>query len=463
MQNIGTRIHKFDKLSPDTTNRTILLILISLFLLGPNFKIYSAYLQDLLFFFFLILYIFRKGNRFFEYSGRDIIFLAPFSVMFLSDFGKLLIGYDLESGDLLRLVTMVKLFCIAKVTFSFFPPSTKSEVFDEYSRRISKYLAISIIVTSLLGIGQFFNISIVNNIIERAYEVKDIPVSNIEAFETDNRVTSIFHGSNAFGSFSATAVFLLFFFYQAHKNFLSIAAIPLGVFALLLAGSRASVAMLVLSIFLYYCSGINFKRFAKGVVMVVLLGVALLIFVHYMGVLIGSENVYRFEEISNFFLHGQLPGSMQARLDTLSWMPKSILNNPHMVFGVSHSYASSSQFTSPDNQYVAWLLRYGIVGVSFMILWVLGVFIYLVSLRKKMKKSSEPVLFVLSKGILIFWFWMIVHGISEDTFFGSRRRELLFFLMAFIISWIHREKPQDNKGTGSSFCHIAAKQRTVCC
>ena len=377
--NIATRKDKFEY-----SKTNILLFLIFLYLVGPNIRIYNAYLQDFLFFiffFFAVLTDYR--HQMLKYSKVDIIFITPFLVVLITGFGKLLSGFELSWNDYAHLINMLKLFFIAKITLSIFNYNSNESIFLRYSKKTIKYLKISVIFISFIGFCQFFNIITINNLVDKIYKFEhQVGISNIEIFLKTNRITSIFKGFNSFGFFLASSLFLLFCLLIHKPNFTSGFAFLIGLFAFLLTNSRTSLLSFVFMCVVYYLISKESKKLSKGILFSIALIILLIFFGNYFIHLAGSENIHRLEEIKNFFIYGHLPYNLQVRLITASWLPKYVLSSRYYLFGFPNlAFFHNPNFTAPDNQYTAWLVSYGIVGFLLMVMWAFGVILYLIQLN----------------------------------------------------------------------------------
>ena len=225
------------------------------------------------------------------------------------------------------------------------------------------------------------------------------------------------------------------------RTFLSILAIPLGLWAILLTNSRATILTFVLIVFLYYCNKTNIREFLKKFFSIILITISVLIFIYYAKEFVGNKNITRFEEIKDIFVYQELPANVHTRVNTLSWMPKYLYNSRYFFFGSPQlEYSNVIYLMSTDNQYLSWFAHYGIICLLLMLVWVLWVLLYFLSLIKNMQKVDNAILLNILRGAMLVWFWLILQGFSQNTFFVGRLREFLFFLIAFVIGWANNER-----------------------
>jgi len=415
----------------------ILLFLVLLYLIGPNVRFYNAYIQDILFLFFFLFVVFTDyQHHMFRLSKIDFIFFTPFLIILVTIFGKLISGFYLSWNDYAHLINMIKLFFIAKITLSIFNYNSSNLFFLSYVKKVSKYLGISVIFTSFVGICQVFNIINFNSLFYKVYTFEhQLGVSNIEKFLMTGRITSIFKGFNTFGLFLALSLFLLIIFFIYNKSYILFFALLIGFFSFIYTNSRAAMLTFAFMFISFYLINIGSKKVLR-IALFIFIVVILLIILNYNIDLISYESIYRFKEIKALFLYGSLPLNIQYRLNTWQFLPKYIISSRYCIFGFPNLiFFNDPNFCSPDNQYIGWLVKYGMFGLVLMTMWVFGVMLYLIRLKLKIRNKGDQFLIALLNGIIIIWLGMIFMGIVEDTVFVGRWREFFFFLLAFVISW----------------------------
>lgn len=399
------------------------------YLIGPVFRIYHAYISDIFFLVTFLLVLF-SGTRFKLDNIYMRIFLIPCFITVIIIAGKFFMGFELGSDELANFLNYVKLFFLFVLVYSVFMESSSENTARRDLRLLNLILIFFIILVSSIGILQFTNSPIADFIIKNFYHVVHKSGSdNIYEFQLLNRVTSIFDSFNGMGIVLCFTLFIFIFINTELKNYWSILIILLGILMIFLSGNRASLIMLFLmsvSYLLYIKKGFSLKIF--GVISVILISSGLIFFL--LSNFLSFDNYIRFYEFKLFLQNGSIPPTLQVRLEKWQWIPQYMLSVKQGFFGyTTNDFIKEKIYTSPDNQYLNWLVYYGYIGASLFVFWA----IY--SLTLLMKKRAGTILSRAVPFTVIYWSGLILIGLVQESFFFGRLRELFIFLLAMTAAY----------------------------
>jgi len=400
------------------------------YLVGPVFRVFHAYVSDI-FFLIAFLLVVLSGTKLIFKNRTAKIFLIPVAIAFISLAGKLLSGFSPGMDETANFLNFIKLFFLFIVTYSVFYNSI-----DYYSnlKRLNYIVIFFIIFVCIVGILQFMHHPAADYIIKNFYHVvHKTGTDNIDEFLMLNRVTSIFDSFNGMGIVLCFSLFILIFINTELKNYWSIIILLLGITLIFLTGNRASLIVLFFMsvMFLVYIKrGINLKIFLTMTTVFIVSGVIFFLIANYLS----FDNYIRFYEFKLFLQNGSIPPTLQVRLEKWQWIPMYMANIKQGIFGyTTNDFIGDKIYTSPDNQYLNWLVYYGYVGVSLFIIWVL--YSLKVLLRNKKILSVKSVFNNADSFFVIYWLGLIVIGLFQESFFFGRLRELFIFLLAMVTAY----------------------------
>ena len=409
----------------------ILLGIFFFYLIGPTFRLLNAYISDYLFLLFALHVFFGPLKVKFNFKEARI-FLIPCVVILVVTIGKLLSGSELFIDEFANNVNYLKMYLMFCFTYSIILQIKDVDFLDRYLKNIFRLLAIGVIFVSLISIMQFLNFKIVDTIIENFYLVqhKTLKTTNLDQYNTTNRVVGIFDSYNGCGFFMCFFTFFLIIVFSELRSKISLLAIILGFITLILTSNRASLITFILMNIIFF---VFIKRITNFKV-ILSFGFLIILFLYvgtYVSDFISIGNLNRFLEVKDFIDKGQVPFTFADRTNAWEWMPQYILSSRYAIFGFTTSgFMNDLNFRSPDNQYLTWFVNYGIIGAVSLCTWTIYTFIKLIKLYKEEALTKNDSLIHITGGFIVIWIGLSIEGISQDSFFGNRWREYFVFIIA---------------------------------
>jgi len=187
---------------------------------------------------------------------------------------------------------------------------------------------------------------------------------------------------------------------------------------------------MTISYLVYIRKGMNLKIFGTIAGLFFTSGIIFFLIANYLS----FDNYIRFYEFKLLLQNGSIPPTLQVRLDKWEWLPSHMLSVGQGLFGyTTGDFIRDKVYTSPDNQYLNWLVYYGYIGALLFIGWA----IYSLNVFLKNKKSIQT---NTSSFLIIYWIGFIVIGLFQESFFFGRLRELFIFLLAMLTAYSSFEK-----------------------
>ncbi|MBS1492659.1 MAG: hypothetical protein JST55_04075 [Bacteroidetes bacterium] len=410
----------------------LMFIVVFFYLLGPVFRVLHAYVSDIIFLAAFLLIV-LSGTKLVFNSKESKIFLIPVFIVILCTLGKYLSGFSLGMDEVANTLNFIKLFFLFVLVFSVFKDS--NSYFNDL--KVLNFIVVFFVVyVSIIGILQFTHNPAADFIIKNFYHVvHKTGTDNIYEFELLNRVTSIFDSFNGMGIVLCFTLFILVYLNNELKNYWSIIILLLGITLIFLSGNRASLIVLFLmsvTYLLYIKRGINLKIFS--IVAGVFLGSGVIFFL--VANYLSFDNYIRFYEFKLFILNGSIPPTLQVRLDKWQWIPAYMKTIKQGLFGyTTNDFINDKVYTSPDNQYLNWLVYFGYIGLSCFIFWAFYSLRMLLNAKRLAKRLNDSYLNNASSFFVIYWIGLLVIGLFQESFFFGRLRELFVFLFAMISAY----------------------------
>lgn len=415
------------------TKKMLMFSVIFLYLAGPVIRVYHAYLSDI---FFLVSFVIivLSGTRM-RFNTLSYIFLVPSVIVLISVLGKLFLGYAMGQDEIANLLNYVKLFFLYVTAYSVFFDYSEINSLKKDLKILNNIVIFFIIFICAIGILQFINNPAANFIIKNFYHVvHKTGTDNIYEFELLNRVTGIFDSFNGMGIVLCFTLFILVYINSELKNYWSIIVLLLGITLIFLTGNRASLIILFVmsgSYLLYAKKGINLKIFSIIFGTFILSGIIFFLIADYLS----FDNFIRFYEFKLLLQNGSIPPTLQVRLDKWQWLPQYMSSVTQGLFGyTTNDFLNDKVYTSPDNQYLNWLVYYGYIGAVSFILWIFYSLVIIFKNRRDLNLSAK-FLNNSSSFIIIYWLGLFIIGFFQESFFFGRLRELFIFSLALIAAY----------------------------
>lgn len=408
------------------------------YLVGPVVRIYHAYLSDIFFLLTFVLIILSGTKMKFE-TPVSKIFLIPIGIVLISIVGKIFMGYSLGMDEAANFLNYIKLFFLFVVTYSVFAENLNRDLYKKDLIILNSIVIFFVLFVSIIGILQFANHPSAENIIKNYYHVvHKTGTDNIYEYKLLNRVTSIFDSFNGMGIVLCFTLFILIFLNNELKNYWSIVVLLTGLTLIFLTGNRASLIVLLLmtiSYLVYIRKGMNLKIFSIITVSFLASGVIFFLISNYLS----FDNYIRFYEFKLLLLNGSIPPTLQVRLEKWEWLPSYMLSIGQGLFGyTTGDFIRDKVYTSPDNQYLNWLVYYGYIGALLFTGWAIySLFIFVKNKKRIQSKFSSF--------LIIYWIGLIIIGLFQESFFFGRLRELFIFFLAMLTAYSSVTKNLVNK------------------
>lgn len=402
------------------------------YLLGPVVRFYHAYLSDV-FFLLVFLIVVLSGIKLQINSSLSKIFLFPALIVLISVTGKFFMGYKLGMDEIANLLNYVKLFFLFALVYSVFSEKRQNSLSRDF-RILNSILTVFVLFISLVGILQFANLPIADYIIQNFYHVvHKTGTDNIYEYRLLNRVTSIFDSFNGMGIVLCFTLFIFVYLNKELKNYWSIITILIGLTLLFLTGNRASLITFILMTITYLIFSkrkISFKTIGTIGGLFIALVVIFVLIANYLS----FDNYIRFYEFKLLLQNGSIPPTLQVRLDKWQWLPSYMLSVPQCFFGfTTNDFLKEKVYTSPDNQYLNWLVYYGYFGLASFLIW--SIYSLVMFFKNKRNMLDNFTLVNASRFFIIYWCGLIVIGFFQESFFFGRLRELFVFFLAMMSAY----------------------------
>lgn len=409
----------------------MMLVILLLYLVGPSGKFGGATIADMI----LVLFLFGimlMGKL--DIRWKDpitLLFLFPTLVVAISAAGKLAIGLSISMDEINNLVKMFGLGLLSAVAVSFKYENVSVEM-PAYLRSILTIFCVAIIIIALYGVYQYLDPASFRSYFKDIYGFEGRSSFNsLEQAEDIKRVTSIFTHPNALGVFTVCAMVVLIVNRKMIGPLLMVSANVSLFVLLILSNSRISLFLLAIA-FMYLLVAENHKKYMYAILAVVVL---IVIFVP-LEKLLGGVNYDRLLELGDYIKYGIVPKNLDARFSELAYIVPLISGSKYLYFGYPMQVYYEQVFLSWDNQYLGWLIKYGLVSV-LMILWALYTVYYPLRLLKT-KKLSDTCRRILKTFFLVN-ILLLIGGVSQDTVMINRWREFYFFFFGFGMTYCLQE------------------------
>ncbi len=401
-------------------NYFLFLTCIFLYLTAP--KILSGfYIADI-----ILIILFTKITNYKKYFNNTLIkILATFIILIFLLVILKTFFYGLELSTLNTILSFLRLLIIALIGLDL---HTNLEKNEKYLRtQWTKLLFFVLLFYIIIGLGQYFQISSIENFINKYYlqYFSDVKKTNIELFIETNRVVGIFNSFNGFGFFLAFVGFAYFVFNQGTIKIKDILILSLLFTVLLLTNNRTNIFIFLIMIGSYF-----FTISKNKVILLLSIVILFFIFKYVSNYFFSNENYSRMLEIEDFVLYGRIPQNLLGRYVKYFWMPKYFLNGIYFFIGIPRQlFYSNILYSSPDNEYLALIIYNGVVGL-------LGYLILLGYLTKdyisKKKYFINSHMFHIYIGGIVILFALFVEAFMQSSFFIPRWREFFIAYLTII-------------------------------
>ena len=423
----------------DEKKKWLIFAVVFFYLLGPVVRFKHAYISDI-FFLFVFIGLLLSGTKLKYDSPFTKIILTPIGIVFISLAGKFLAGYTIGMDEAANCLNYIKLFFLYVVTYTIFFRNSNSDLYKRDLKILNYIVIVFVLFVSVIGILQFINHPYAEYVIKNFYHVvHKTGTDNIYEFELLNRVTSIFDSFNGMGIVLCFTLFILIFINTELKNYWSIIVLLIGISLIFLTGNRASLIMFFLmtvSYIVYMKKGMNLKIFGIITGLFFTSGLIFFLVANYLS----FDNYIRFYEFKLLLQNGSIPPTLQVRLDKWQWLPSYMLSVKQGLFGyTTGDFIRDKVYTSPDNQYLNWLVYYGYIGAVLFISWAFYSLIIFIK-NKKNRIVNSLQLKNSSSFLIIYWIGLIIIGLFQESFFFGRLRELFIFLLAMLAAYSSLEK-----------------------
>ncbi len=400
-----------------TIRRSFFLLVLLVYLIGPNPKAGGVQLGDFVLLTFAIGFVAVTRLR---VNARLLAFFAwPALAVAVAFFGRTLRGVPLDSDELNNVFKTASLGVLGMLGVWI----SRAGGEDEKAllvRRMMQLVVIAIVFTSLVGLLEYVRPGAFSSLVSGVYEMQlRNNLTNVEQAEQAGRITSIFSWANTFGEFLLYGLTVLTVNRRSVGRLWLAAAVLLGVPCLVLTNSR--LALLFFCAMLLYVTLIDRRWGLLAISGTTAVAVVLLVPVEH---LIGAQNSARLTELLDFVRYGVLPPNVEVRLSTLAFLSRKLLTSEYFYFGFPMPVYESTVFLSWDNQYLGFFVKYGITGVLLVIWQLASILVPLLLLRRTADHRRRLYLHTL----ILLNVMVLVGGLSQDTLFVERWKEFYFAL-----------------------------------
>jgi hypothetical protein len=350
------------------------------------------------------------------------VLYVPAVLTTIAFLGKWQSGYNLTYDDVAGLIKNLSLvalaFCVVVLIREFQEGDSKRTLTYLYNA-----LLAGVIFVSVVGILQYFFPDAISNKLGRLYEREIITgLTNFKYFSLTYRVTSIFTSPLVFGIFLTTSLTILLFVGKKKRTLLYIAT-GLGLVALYFTSARAAIVCLIISVLVMILRRIHLVR---AFITTLLLILSFYWLTSYLTIF----NINRLAEVTEYIFSGfkntLLPENLLARVTYNNYIWSLVLTSRYFVFGFpTRTYDTIIKF-SPDNQFTAFLVKYGIFGIGLSF-WQVILVVYFLILYLRRKGTHLQNTYLALSLVALFG---VIAGLTQEVTFLPRLREILFAFMA---------------------------------
>ncbi len=400
-------------------------LVILLYIIGPNVRIFGALIQDIFFLGFLLVLMLSPVGDTRSLRLSHILFLSlPGLLATLAFIGQVESGESLSWDDLsgaLKQLSLVAL-CVATVVVirRFRGGDPRSAMSD-----LRRVLMLGVICVSIFGILQYLNWFDSDTIVKYMY-AKDVAagLTNFGYASMISRITSVFPSPLGFGSFLVLSLTFLLITAKGTDTRMLLGATAVGSLALILTNARMAIVCLGLTLVVLIVRRGNTRALGIGVVLICL---PLSVFVFDS---LDRTNADRYKEVLEYVNSGfnevYAPESLYTRIDFQQHIIGTVFSSDRWLFGYPTQTYDLLVTYSPDSQYVAYLVKYGVAGM-LMSLWQVVLLLYFIVRYIRLRRTdAEPVLFALT----LISFYLLLLALSQEVSIHPRIREVLFAVMA---------------------------------
>ena len=297
-------------------------------------------------------------------------------------------------------------------------------------------LGMSIIYIGVLAILQYWKVGPVQDFLYQFYRydfsesLLDIVYTAIDVY---GRATSIFHWANSLGMFIAIALIVLASYLWEHRQTRWLyAAVLVGLFGLILSGSRASLIALVIGLL---CITLLYRRFRE----VFLLGFgALIVFLALSFIEAQTGSSSRLIELINYLTGaGPIPATFATRLVKLQLGIDFITSSPSIFWaGISVTGSQARTLMPFDNEYLMYSIWNGTLGLLAFLGTQLALIFYSLWVFRRSQRLSLVRLLALS--VFSVFTSMSLAAFSQNVWTQDRLMQMVFIFFGVFVYTIRQ-------------------------
>jgi len=399
------------------------LAVLLVYMIGPNPKVGGAQIGDAVLLAFAVAFI--ASTRFRTPASLVTFFAWPAAVVMASTLGKTFSGIPVGSDEINNVLKMVSLGLLGLIGAALGRADEERDG-PSLAGQMCWLVVVGVLFTGTLGLLEFSRPSLFRSLVGGLYEKElVIRLTNVELAEQAGRIAAVFSWANAFGMFLLLALTVLVLNWREVGRVALVASLGIGIPCLILTNSR--IALLLFGFVSVYAAVVQ-RRWA----LVFLLGfgacgVLLLVPVES---LVGSRNAVRLGELVEFVRSGQLPANLEVRLGVLTFLPRLIANSEYLAFGFPMSVYHTTVAVSPDNQYLGFFVKYGLMAV---LLFVCQAWAIVLPAGRLRAQDLTPRRRVQLHTLVLLNVAVALGGLSQDTLFAERWREFYFAFSGVIL------------------------------
>ena len=294
-------------------------------------------------------------------------------------------------------------------------------------------ISCGVIYIGLMAVLQIQGVSFIQKFLNFFYRFEGGIREEIAyvAIQNYGRATSIFHWANSLGEFLTVALLILFVYVLDHPNRrslrLPIIAIAVGLFGIVLSGSRMALIALAIGMFII----LILRRQFKVLIIVFIGGLIILYAMDFVAQKTGRAS--RLNELFSFISGtGAVPPTLQTRIDNTSESISAFIYGDfsHWTGTTVTNYQSIAP-ENFDNEYLKYLVWSGYIGLVAFVLFQLGV-----CLRSWLAFRYFPPGTpgnTLSLSLLAVSMSMMFSAYSQDAWGGERTLQLVFIVLGVLV------------------------------
>jgi len=370
------------------------LAVLLVYMIGPNPKVGGAQIGDAVLLAFAVAFI--ASTRFRTPASLVTFFAWPAAVVMASTLGKTFSGIPVGSDEINNVLKMVSLGLLGLIGAALGRADEERDG-PSLAGQMCWLVVVGVLFTGTLGLLEFSRPSLFRSLVGGLYE-KELVI----------RLTNV-----------------LVLNWREVGRVALVASLGIGIPCLILTNSR--IALLLFGFVSVYAAVVQ-RRWA----LVFLLGfgacgVLLLVPVES---LVGSRNAVRLGELVEFVRSGQLPANLEVRLGVLTFLPRLIANSEYLAFGFPMSVYHTTVAVSPDNQYLGFFVKYGLMAV---LLFVWQAWAIVLPAGRLRAQDLTPRRRVQLHTLVLLNVAVALGGLSQDTLFAERWREFYFAFSGVIL------------------------------